>query len=292
MDFTRPDGRARYDALVAAADATVIGLDFDGVLAPIVDDPARARIHPGAAEVLVGLAAVVRCVAVITGRPADQAIALGDLDEVGLRMAGAGGALHIFGQYGNERWSTATWEVSTPPPPPGLAAFRDQLPQVLRAAGAEEAFVEEKGLAIAVHTRRLADPAGALERLSGPIREVASAHGLALEPGRQVIEVRAPGMHKGRAVRTLAEEVDAGGFLFAGDDLGDIEAFEAVEWMRSERGIPTLLVHSDSDEQHALRSLADVVVPGPHGVLDLLDRFARDARTHGASRDPDKSLTE
>lgn len=278
MDFTRPGGRQRYDALVAAADATVVGLDFDGVLAPIVDDPAQARIHPAAAEVLVELAGVVRCLAVITGRPAAQAIALGDLDELGLRIAGAGGALHIFGQYGNERWSTSTWEVSTPNPPRGLAAFREGLPAVLRDAGAEDAHVEEKGLAIAVHTRRLADPAGALERLSGPVRKAASVHGLALEPGRQVIEVRAPGMHKGRAVRTLAEEVDAGGFLFAGDDLGDVEAFEAVEWIRSERGIPTLLVHSDSDEQHALRELADVVVPGPEGVLELLGLLARDAR--------------
>ena len=92
-----------------------------------------------------------------------------------------------------------------------------------------------------------------------------------------VIEVRSPGMDKGAVVRTLVEELDAGAFLFAGDDLGDLEAFEAVAELR-EQGLPTLLVCSLSDEQSALLELADVVVKGPDGVLDLLRQLTRDAR--------------
>ena len=46
------------------------------------------------------------------------------------------------------------------------------------------------------------------------------------------VEVRSAGMHKGRVVDTLVDELDAGGFLFAGDDLGDIEAFRAVADLR------------------------------------------------------------
>ena len=84
-----------------------------------------------------------------------------------------------------------------------------------------------------------------------------------------VVEVRAGGMHKGLVVDFLVEELEAGGFLFAGDDLGDLEAFHAVADLR-ERGLDTLLVCSASDEQSALVELADVVVPGPDGVLDLL----------------------
>jgi trehalose 6-phosphate phosphatase len=71
-------------------------------------------------------------------------------------------------------------------------------------------------------------------------------------------------------------EHDAGGVLFAGDDLGDLEAFEAVRALR-DGGLPALLVCSGSEEQEALAELADVVVDGPGGVLDLLDGFAAQA---------------
>ena len=57
-----------------------------------------------------------------------------------------------------------------------------------------------------------------------------------------------------RRSRDLAKELDAGGFLFAGDDLGDVEAFEAVAELR-EQGLPTLLVCSASDEESALVEL-------------------------------------
>ena len=61
----------------------MVGLDFDGTLAPIVDDPEKARIHPDAGAVLVDLATQVLAIAVITGRPARQALDLGGLEEVG-----------------------------------------------------------------------------------------------------------------------------------------------------------------------------------------------------------------
>ncbi len=99
-----------------------------------------------------------------------------------------------------------------------------------------------------------------------------------LEPGRQVIEVRAPGMDKGKAVEKLVDEVGAGAFLFAGDDLGDVEAFEAVEKLAKD-GMPTLLVCSASDEESALIPLSDIVVHGPEGVLDLLRQLTADARS-------------
>ena len=60
MEFTSEAARASYDALLGVLDATVIGLDFDGTLAPVVDDPAAARLHPAAADALLGLAPLVR----------------------------------------------------------------------------------------------------------------------------------------------------------------------------------------------------------------------------------------
>ena len=267
----------RYDALVAVAGEVLVGLDFDGTLSPIVEDPSRAVIHPDGPRVLRDLAACVRAVVVITGRPARQVVELGGLDAVADSLA-AGSRLVVMGQYGNEHWDSGSREFRSPEPPPGLQAFRDELPGLLAAQDAEAAFVEEKGLAVAVHTRRLPDAAAAYARLEAALRDSVERHGLALEPGRMVLEVRAPGMHKGRAVHAALEEHHAGAVLFAGDDLGDLEAFEAVRGLR-DQGLPTLLVCSGSEEQEALAELSDVVVDGPAGVLGLLARFAEDVRT-------------
>jgi trehalose 6-phosphate phosphatase len=277
VDFTSVEGEQKYAAVVRAAAETVVGLDFDGTLSPIVDDPTQAHMHPDAREVLVELAEQVAAVAVITGRPARQALDLGGLEIVGNAVGDAGKELYLFGQYGNERWSSTRRRVVSPRPPSGLASFERELTRTLRRHDAGDAYVEDKGLAVAVHTRRLPDPDAAFERLLPALKELAAQHDLVVEPGRSVIEVRSPGMHKGVVVDLLVEELGAGGFVFAGDDLGDLEAFEAVAALAKE-GTPTLLVCSASHEQSVLRSLADVVVAGPEGVLAFLREFAADAR--------------
>ena len=277
IDLRSAEAEQRYADLVAAGRRAVLCLDFDGVLAPIVDDPAAAVIHPEAPELLVRLTAGFRAVAVVTGRPAAQALELGGLVALGERVRDAGGDLLVLGQYGHERWSAADGRVVSPEPPEGLAALAEEVPELLRQAGHEDARVEHKSLAVAVHTRRLADPQEALEQLRPLLEEAAGRHGLVLEPGRAVLEVRTPGAHKGEAVRTLHEELDAAAVLYAGDDLGDVEAFEALISLREEQGLTALLVCSGSEEQTALLDRADLVVPGPDGVVELLRRLAEDA---------------
>jgi trehalose 6-phosphate phosphatase len=276
VEFTSPAAQTRYARLVESAAETVIGLDFDGVLSPIVADPSLAFIHAEAADVLLDLADVVLAIAVITGRPARQVLALGGLEQVGAALGDRGRELFVFGQYGNERWSSTDRRVISPLPPAGLAGFLRDLPAALRRAGVTDAYIEEKGLAVAVHTRRTEDPDAAFGRLLPTLSDLAAAHDLMIEPGRQVLEIRSPGQHKGQAVNTLVAELGAGGFLFCGDDLGDVEAFDAVDQL-SVRGMATLLVCSASSEQSALADRADVIVPGPDGVLELLRRLARDA---------------
>lgn len=275
MDFSSPDGDRQYAAVVRAADRLVVGLDFDGTLAPIVEDPEQAVIHPDGGAALLALIESVQAVAVVTGRPARQVLALGSLEEVADRIGAHGGDLYVLGQYGNERWSRHDRRVISPEPPRGLADLVDELPGILARHDAAGAWVEDKGLAVAVHTRRLADAQAAFDRLVGPVAEAARSHDLQVEPGRMVIEVRAAGMDKGAAVRRLADELDAGGFVFVGDDLGDLEAFRAVRELRS-RGMPGLLVCSGSVEQQALVELADVVVEGPDGVLAFLRELVAD----------------
>jgi len=244
------------DVLRARLDGAVIALDYDGTLAPIVARPSDAVAAPGAVEVLAALAARVRTLALVTGRPADVVVALGGLVDVP--------GLVVLGQYGAQRW--AGGEVSAPEELPGVAQARDALPALLVPEGAD---LEDKGLAVVVHTRRAPDPAGAMERLAGPVGELAAASGLEVHPGRLVLELRPPGYDKRSALLSLCEPLPTA-VLFAGDDLGDLPAYDAVDGLR-DRGVPAVLVCSGSAEgPAALRERADVVVDGPSGVVELL----------------------
>jgi trehalose 6-phosphate phosphatase len=262
---TTPRGREALAAILAEPRGAVVGLDFDGTLAPIVENPEDARAHPQALSVLAELAPKVASVAVVTGRPAEVAVRNGG-------FAGVAGLerLAVLGHYGAERWDARTGTVSAPAPHPGVAAVRAGLPAVLEAAGAGPGiWVEEKGRAVAVHTRRAQDPQAAFEALRRPLAELAARHGLIVEPGRMVLELRPPGMDKGVALTEYVREIGAEAVLYAGDDLGDLPAFAAVEKLRSD-GVPGLLVASGSSEVTELSARADLVVDGPAGVVGLL----------------------
>ncbi|HET6154337.1 MAG TPA: trehalose-phosphatase [Marmoricola sp.] len=269
MEFRSAIAADQYDAVTAVGTRLLVALDFDGTLSPIVDNPDVALIHERAADLLISLSDQVRTIAVITGRPARQVLALGGLDEVGDAIGSVGHELVVLGQYGNERWTSASRRVVSPKPPAGLASLISELPRLFRRADVADVFVEEKGLAVGVHTRRSADPKGAFDALLPVLTDAADARGLSVEPGRFVIEIRAGGMDKGIALRSLVEEYDVGGIVFVGDDLGDVPAFTAVGELR-DAGMPALLVCSGSDEESVLRELCDAVVDGPDGVMDFL----------------------
>jgi trehalose 6-phosphate phosphatase len=257
-------GRAGLAALVRTPSRALIALDFDGTLSPIVDDPAAARAHPGAVPALRELAPLVGTVAVITGRAASAAVELGGLDQVP--------GLIVLGQYGRQRWESGT--LTSPPVPPGVETARQQLPGVLAAAGSPAGvWTEDKGDALAVHTRRAAAPQQAMDRLRGPLGDLAEQAGLAVEPGRMVIELRPPGSDKGQTLKTLARARSSAAVLYCGDDLGDVPAFRAVAELRGE-GTPGVAVCSGSTEVTSLAELSDLVVDGPDGVVELLSALA------------------
>jgi trehalose 6-phosphate phosphatase len=258
-----PEGRAGLAAIRRDPARALIALDFDGTLAPIVADPRAARAHPGAVPAMRELSALVGTLAVITGRAAEVAVNLGGFADVP--------GLVVLGHYGWEQWQDGV--LASRPSPPGVGAARARLPQVL-ADAPDGTWAEDKGHALAVHTRRTADPSAALDSLAGPLGELAAETGLTVEPGRLVIELRPRGTDKGTALENLAAQRDCGAILFAGDDLGDLAAFAAVRALR-QSGHPGLTVCSGSGEVSALAAEADLVVEGPDEVIDLLASLAR-----------------
>lgn len=267
-----PGAASRWSALLERLDRSLVCVDFDGTLAPIVDDPELAVPHPGVRQALLDLVPRVRAVAVVTGRPVEQVLRLGDVDAVADALSGRG-RIEVRGQYGAERWSSTTREVQTPDPPPELERLRERLPGLLDEAGLAQAHVEDKGLALAVHARRMPDPEAATASLRELLAPLARDLGLRLEPGRAVVELRATGGDKGDAVDGLVADLDPAAVLFAGDDLGDVAGFDAVDRFR-EAGGAGLLVCSGSEEECELVARADVVVDGPSGVVALLAALA------------------
>jgi trehalose 6-phosphate phosphatase len=299
-------GVAGLAALLAAPRRALLSFDFDGTLAPIVEDPRDARAHPDIGPAVRRLAPLVGAFAVVTGRPAAIAVDYSGLGDVP--------GLVVLGQYGLERWEGGVLHV--PDPPPGVDEARRRLPDVLTAADAPaETWVEDKGHALAVHTRRTPAPAAVFDRLRGPLSTLAGEAGLIVEPGRFVLELRPPGVDKGAALRGLVAERVPGAVLYAGDDLGDLAAYDAVEQLRAggppgrpapaatspdspdspdsagsgraggpdepggsdgagECGVPGLTVCSASTEEPLLASRADIVVDGPAGVANLLVALA------------------
>ena len=257
-------GRDGWEAIVSQPGTAVIASDFDGVLSPLVEDPARARPVEGALDSLARLARSVKQVAIVTGRPALVAVELtGVTGHAGL------GRLVVLGHYGLERWEASTGSVTSDPVPSGVAEARARIPELLREAGLPDAFVEDKESSLAVHTRRLPDPVGALERLRTPLTQLAESTELRLEPGNLVLELRPPGIDKGVAVRRLLESTSAQSILYAGDDLGDLAAFRAIEEHRK-TGLRAVLLATRSSNATELIEAADIVVDDPTGVVTVL----------------------
>lgn len=272
MTEITPEGRAGLEAIVARPRDALIGLDFDGTLSPIVPDPRDARAHPGAVPALTRLAGLVGTVAVITGRPAADAVSYGGLAAVP--------GLIVLGQYGWQRWQDG--RLTAQQTPPGVDTARQALPGLISDAGpaADGTWIEDKAQALAVHTRRAAEPEAALERLRGPLTRLADDLGLTAEPGRLVIELRPRGVDKGGALRGLVRETTARSVLFGGDDLGDLTAFDAVRQFRAD-GTPGCVLASASPETPQVAAAADVVVDGPAGVVRFLDWLAGQISAEG-----------
>lgn len=260
--------QTRLEAVLENPGTTLVGIDFDGTLAPIVADPEQAHADPRAVAALGRLGSLLGTVAIITGRPARTAVRLG-----GFRGVDGLGHLVVLGQYGVERWDAATDEFLIPPDPGQVATLAEEIPPLLDRLGQGAAHVEHKGRAVVVHTRQLPDPDASFATLSGPLNDLAGRHEMVVEPGKNVLEIRSPGIDKGIALRDIVAETGAEQVVFIGDDLGDLPAYRVVEELRRE-GRGGLLVCSASHEEDALSALADVVVEGPQGVATWLEELA------------------
>lgn len=212
------DEAVRALAARASTGPLLVALDFDGVLAPLVDDPAASRPLPEASRALVRLAPRVR-LALVSGR------ALADL----AALAAAPPGTALVGGHGAER---GTWQdeglTRTPldlPTGPArrLATLGAALTDLVAGTTGR---IERKPASVVLHTRTATpDDAAALVPAAVALGEAA---GVDVLRGKDVVELAVLDVDKGTALAQLRAEVGAAGLLYAGDDVTDERAFAAL----------------------------------------------------------------
>jgi trehalose 6-phosphate phosphatase len=239
-------------------------VDFDGSISAIVDDPASARVLPAARDALANLIGRFRTVAVVSGRPVEFLVRAIDL-----------AGLTLVGQYGLERMvdGRAVVDARAEPYLDAVAAAADDLEREL-----PDLLVERKaGVAATVHWRTAPDrERSAVETVD----RVAHRHGLTVYATKMARELRPPvPADKGTAVELLVD--GSAGACFAGDDLGDLDAYAALERLaaagRLEHAVRIAVGSAEAPAE--VLAQADVVVDGPPGLVALLTDLAAATRT-------------
>jgi trehalose 6-phosphate phosphatase len=204
--FLSAGGAAVIDEIARAR--SLLAFDFDGTLAPIVEDRARACMRPETRALLRATALLYPC-AVVSGRTrSDVAARVSDVPLVA--VVGCHGAEAGFGPLdrGLER---------------RVAGWRAALERALR--GCEGLEIEDKRFGIALHYRRAPSWRDAERRA---LAAAEALEGAVVFGGHAVVNVvpqDAP--TKGDALRELCERLRARVALYVGDDRTDEEAFRS-----------------------------------------------------------------
>ena len=225
-------------------------LDMDGVLAPITATPGGVGPDGRRSRVLVRLLERLEGrLAVLSGRT------IAEIDRICEGVVPC-----VAGVHGLERRG-ADGQVRRLEPHPAMDQVHDALMDFARDRPG--VLIEDKGLGVTLHYRQAPDQAGAARDLA---RGLAEAHGLTLQPGDMVQELKTPGADKGRALTAFMEEApfrDAVPVM-TGDDLTDEFAFAAAAGL----GGFGVLVGPPRDTA-ALHGLSD-----SEAVMDWLETLA------------------
>ncbi len=234
-------------------------LDLDGTISEIVSEPEDATVGPRIRSALGTLHGRLSLVAIVTGRPVQQA-----LDIVGLEE------LTYVGNHGLERLeggkATLVEEARR------YAPFLDQMMSRLRAELRLPGLIfEHKPGSFAIHYRLAPDPESAHQELLRAIGDVAGDR-VRLLMGKRVINVLPPvNLSKGSAVTSLAEEYQLSRAILLGDDVTDLDAFAAatqLSRMGRLRCICAAVIGTDAPE--ALEGEADYTLSSVSQVEDFL----------------------
>ena len=226
-------------------DRPLFFLDYDGTLAPIVDNPDEAFPHPDVPELLRVLDAHYP-VWIVTGR---DLRALSSFLDQPLNAIGLHGAQQ--GRIGGEVERLMPDDAAQ-----ALQQLRQSVPSV------DGLRVEDKDQSFAVHYREVDREEEAQERLRSWLKTMPEM--LDAIWGKKVVELRPEGLTKGTAVRRIANEHPDCVPVYLGDDTTDEDAFVALQDLERE----TVTVRIGQADTRAAYRLS-----GPDDVVEYLRKY-------------------
>lgn len=225
---------------LAETPVLLVALDFDGTLAPLIDEPMKARALPASKEAIASLAALPdTIVAFVSGRMLADLRIIGEHDD--------DSPIHLAGSHGAEFWHPAAAQpertsgpdedsarqtvlASSRAPLPGQDATADAVRAAAEAvvADIEGAWIEHKALGFALHTRTSTaeDAARAAREIDALVAE--RAPGWRRRTGRDILEFSTSHAGKDAAITALRETTGATAVFFAGDDVTDEDAIASL----------------------------------------------------------------
>ena len=235
--MTKEEFENSIDALIKTERLGLI-TDIDGTISPLAERPGDARVSPKCLEALSILSEKLPLIAVVTGRAVADAKRMINLPQV-----------VYVGNHGLEEWRDGSSIIL-----PQAARFAHRIPDAMRRiqsqVNIDGLLFENKGVTGSIHYRLTPDPDAAREEILTAVEPLSEIFDFRVTEGLMVIEIRPPiDIDKGVAVERLANSNKLTGIIYLGDDVTDIDAFQAVQRLR-EADVPGLalgVIHTNTD---------------------------------------------
>ncbi len=260
-----PLNRAISQSLIALS-CRPAGLfcDIDGTISAIAPTPGQAVVDFRCREALEALSQSLGLVAVVSGRSAGESRSMVGLPQI-----------VYVGNHGLETWEngrmTATEDLSS-----FRGVLRSFLDRLRKSLDVQEVLIEAKGFTASVHYRRASDPEETRRKILDAIAAIQYDERFLITEGRMIVEIRPPTkVNKGTAVADLVRRHGLEGAVYLGDDLTDLDAFEALSRLEQQgrlRAKASIAVKAVESPREVLDA-ADATVDGVEGVAKLLDKL-------------------
>lgn len=275
---------------VTRAEAVLIALDFDGVLAPLQDNPELSRMLPASGQSIIALNDLPATrVALVSGRDVTTLRRLAD-PPPGVWLVGSHGAEVDLGSSSSAPSSSSSVSASpeeTMTQPEVSAEEQQMLTAIdthiesfeldlsagsgsgsrLQPGSETEVRVERKPFSRTVHTRGLdAEFASALH--AHVIAVQAEYPGIRVIEGHDITELAVKTATKGDGLQALIAAGSPSAVLYLGDDVTDEDAFAELE------DLPTSL----SIKVGPAPTRAPWRITDPNAVSELLTRITNERR--------------
>jgi trehalose 6-phosphate phosphatase len=204
---------------IARVKRLLVALDFDGTLAPEVDDPEQARAIPEArAAVLELLGLEGTRVALVSGRSLRSLEQVSDLPDTALLIGSHG--IEIRLDSAQDAVGLSTRELHQ------VGLLNEVLGEV--ADSFDQVWLEPKPAGFALHTRLATEHNSRVAHLVAMSEATAEVDNVKVRRGKNVLEFSVRSTTKGDAIEHLRTYTNASAVFYAGDDVTDEDAFAAL----------------------------------------------------------------